>query len=498
MLMGAAEGRFDIIVCEALDRLGRRLADIADLHDQMVFHNVRLFAASTGEITPMHVGMMGTMSQMYLSDLREKTKRGQLGRALKGRIPGGKAFAYDVVQGSDHGAGERRINEIEATVVQRIFEAYANGESPRAIAKRLNADGVAGPDGRRWRDTTIRGQVDRGTGILNNALYVGRLEWNRCSYVKDPRTGKRVARPNPRQAWEIVDVPHLRIVADELWERVKARQMSLKFEIARTSDGQPLNRAHRRKFLLSGLLECGVCAGGYTIMGKDRYGCATHRTMGTCSNTSTIHRQEIEGRVLTGLKHRLLAPNLVKTFMDEFHAEMNKIVREKISERKDLNRGLTKVNSRISSMLKAIEDGMYTPSMKARMEELEQQKTELEHTLQDVPIPPDLHLHPSLSQVYADKVARLEEALDDPETRAEAMEIIRGMIDRIVLTPVEEGLRAELYGDLAEIVAACETVEGKKELPGNIIPRSQLSVVAGAGFDLYRTFLVWVRTRHFG
>ena len=162
---------------------------------------------------------------------------------------------------------------------------------------------------------------------------------------------------------------------------------------------------------------------------------------------------------------------------------MNKIVREKISERKDLDRGLTKVNNRISSMLKAIEDGMYTPSMKARMEELEQQKTELEHTLQDVPIPPDLHLHPSLSQVYADKVARLEEALDDPETRAEAMEIIRGMIDRIVLTPVEEGLRAELRGDLAEIVAACETVEGKKELPGNIIPGSQLSVVAGAGFE---------------
>ena len=58
---------------------------------------------------------------------------------------------------------------------------------------------MAGPDGRPWGDTTIRGQADRGTGLLNNALYVGRLEWNRCSYVKDPRTGKRVARPNPRE-----------------------------------------------------------------------------------------------------------------------------------------------------------------------------------------------------------------------------------------------------------------------------------------------------------
>ena len=221
MLIGAAERKFDIVVCEALDRLGRRLADIAALHDQMVFHNVRLFAASTGEITPMHVGMMGTMAQMYLSDLREKTKRGQLGRALKGRIPGGKAYGYDVLPGTQDGAGERRINEAEAAVIRRIFGAYADGESPRGIAKRLNADGVAGPGGRQWRDTTIRSQVDRGTEILNNALYVGRLEWYRCSYVKDPRTGKRVARPNPREAWEIIDVPHLRIISDELWERVR-------------------------------------------------------------------------------------------------------------------------------------------------------------------------------------------------------------------------------------------------------------------------------------
>ena len=57
-------------------------------------------------------------------------------------------------------------------------------------------------------------------------------------------------------------------------------------------------------------------------------------------------------------------------------------------------------------------------------------------------------------------MARLEEALDDPETKTEAMKIIRSMIDRIVLKPVEDGLKAELYGDPAEIVAACEAAEG--------------------------------------
>jgi Recombinase len=100
--------------------------------------------------------------------------------------PGGKAS----------GAGDRRINEAEAAIVRRIFCEFADGRSPRAIAKSLNAAGIPGPGSRPWGDTTIRGQADRGTGVLNNSVYAARLEWNRCAYTKDPRTGKRVARPN--------------------------------------------------------------------------------------------------------------------------------------------------------------------------------------------------------------------------------------------------------------------------------------------------------------
>ena len=75
--------------------------------------------------------------------------------------------------------------------MRRIFKLFADGVSPRAIAGRLNNEGAVGPDGRPWQDTTIRGQAERGTGILNNELYVGQLAWNRCSYIKDPRTGRR-------------------------------------------------------------------------------------------------------------------------------------------------------------------------------------------------------------------------------------------------------------------------------------------------------------------
>lgn len=129
---------------------------------------------------------------------------------------------------------------------------------------------IPGPNGKTWVDTTIRDQADRGTGILNNELYRGELAWNRCSYIKNPETGKRVSRPNPPETWEREPVPELRIVSDELWDAVKQQQADCSFEMGRNEGGQALNRAHRNKFLLSGLLKCGLCGGNMSIVrGKD-------------------------------------------------------------------------------------------------------------------------------------------------------------------------------------------------------------------------------------
>ena len=170
LLADLDRGLFDVVVVEALDRLGRKLADIADLYDRCTFVGIILVAVNVGEITAMHIGMLGTMAQLYLSDLKQKTWRGQLGRALQGKVPGGKAYGYDLVTAA---TGERQINPVEAEIVSRIFAEFANGQSPRAIAKRLNAEGIPGPGGRPWGDATIRGQAERGTGVLNKLFTSG-------------------------------------------------------------------------------------------------------------------------------------------------------------------------------------------------------------------------------------------------------------------------------------------------------------------------------------
>ena len=66
--------------------------------------------------------------------------------------------------------------------------------------------------------STIYGNWRRGTGVLNNELYIGRLVWNRLRYLKDPDSGKRASRLNPESEWIVKDVPELRIVDDGLWK----------------------------------------------------------------------------------------------------------------------------------------------------------------------------------------------------------------------------------------------------------------------------------------
>jgi site-specific DNA recombinase len=290
LLKDAQAGRFAIVVTESLDRLSRDQEDIAHIFKRISFAGGRIVTVSEGEINELHIGLKGTMGALYLKDLADKTRRGLRGRVEAGKSGGGNSYGYDVVRGLGPDGqpltGERRINAREAAVVRRIFEDYAAGVSPRAIAKSLNAEGVPGPSGRTWGPSTIHGNRLRGTGILNNELYIGRLVWNRLRYVKDPETGRRVSRLNPNSGWIVQDVAVLRIIDQPLWERVKTRQGAL--EAGRVAGGAPGYWDRRRpRYLFTGLMRCSVCGGGIVNFNKVYIGCANARNKGTCGNKAT-------------------------------------------------------------------------------------------------------------------------------------------------------------------------------------------------------------------
>ncbi|TPW26571.1 recombinase family protein [Martelella alba] len=486
LISDATRGRFDLVLAEAMDRLSRDQEDIAGLFKRMSYSDVKIFTLSEGEVSHLHVGLKGTMNALFLKDLADKTRRGQRGRVEAGKSGGGNAYGYDVVKKLDSNGepirGDRTINEAQAEVVRRIFRDYAAGKSAKTIAFALNKDGIPAPSGGDWGFSTINGNPKRGNGILNNEMYVGKIVWNRQRFVKDPDTGKRQARPNPEEEWVIQDVPELRILDDELWEAVKARQA--RNRLARDENGHAdvagVHRRRRPKYLFSGLTKCACCGGGYSAISATLIGCSTARNKGTCDNRVNIRRDELEFRVLNALRTRLVDPELFARFCEVFTQEVNRLRMEARANVAAAEAEIRKIDRELDTLLDLILKGGAADRINAKMVGLEQRKKEVEAFLTEADNPPPL-LHPSMAQLYRSRVQNLYGALqaEDEEKRTEAADIIRTLVEDIVLTPVDGKVEIDVRGDLAGIL----TLSVQTKNPAGGAGSSQVKMVAGAGFE---------------
>ena len=230
----------------------------------------------------------------------------------------------------------------------------------------------------------------------------------------------------------------------------------------------------RPVYLLSGLLKCGVCSGGVSKISAQHYGCSTARNRGTCDNLLTIRRDVLEESVLSGIKSRLMHPDLVKEFINEYHRELNRLATTRKTDVHVQTRELAKVEQEIREIINAIKAGIRSATMAAEIEALEQRKVVIQEHLGAKPTEP-VRLHPNLGEIYHRKVEALREALDRDDTRSEAATILRGLIDEIRLTPDDGQLGIYLVGNLAAILDLCA-----KKNPGSREAGVQITLVAGA------------------
>jgi site-specific DNA recombinase len=125
---------------------------------------------------------------------------------------------------------------------------------------------------------------------------------------------------------------------------------------------------------------------------------------------------------------------------------------------------------------------MYHPSMKAKMGDLEAAKKRLQEQLAENPEPPALRLHPSLTELYQEKIADFAAALSDPAVKLQAMESLRSLISEIRMIPdasAPSGHRIELVGELAGILALQDADLTK---PSRLARAGSGTLVAGARF----------------
>jgi site-specific DNA recombinase len=171
-LLRAAKGdAFDFVIAESLSRFARDQEDGPAIRKRLEFAGVKMVTTTDGVVSPLLHGLRTIIDSQYLDDLKGAIRRGMAGVVRDGRHAGGLSYGYRAVVGHP---GALEIVPEQAEIVRRIFNEYLEGEVPRSIAARLNAEGIPPPRKSFWRASVIHGHAKRKTGILQNELYAGR------------------------------------------------------------------------------------------------------------------------------------------------------------------------------------------------------------------------------------------------------------------------------------------------------------------------------------
>ena len=483
MLAAARARKFDVLIAEDTSRLWRnlaeqspRLAELSDLGVAVVTHDLDTRQESAAILGPV----TGAMAEQYRKEIGRRTRRGLEGLARNARPTGGRAFGYSSAKDSANGQVE--IDEAEAAVVRRIFSDYAAGRSPAAIARSLKQDGVPCPGAswkrasraKGWRVSAIAGNPARGLGILNNELYIGRVIWNRFRWIRSASdSSKRRAIVNRREDWIIRDEPRLRIVTDELWRKVKARQRERQHEVGeRISRGIGATRAGRTGrnpgYLLSGILKCAHCGSRLVIAGKDRYACSSRVHGDGCANDAHVNRRAAEGGLLAGIRDQLRRPEVVEQARRRIVSALRQARKAKTEPKVDR---IAELEAEVAALVEAIAGGVLrgSPAVAQRLAKAEAELAALRSVQAEARAPVEA-LMPAIVDRYLAAVDRLPETLARGDVDR-SREALRGLIGTIEVEVDAREIRFRAASGAVE--AALQRLAGT----------SQISLVAGAGFE---------------
>ena len=462
MLAAVEAGSIDVLLVDDLSRLSRDNLESTRAVRMLHHHGVRLIGVSDGVDTArtgskLDTGFRALMNELYLDDLAEKTRRGMIGQALDGYSTGGLPYGYDSVP---DGRGHRRVvNEEEAKWVRWIFERYVRGDTPRAIVDQLNRLGIPSPRGRTWVATALYPDA-KGTGILGNEIYIGKLIWNRTKWSKHPETGRRMPTPRPSSEWLIAEAPELRIVAQDLWVAAQARTQAIRDKTSKQKRGGSKTKGGGgvSKYIFSGLLRCGCCGGAYVIVDRTRYGCATNKERGdaACGNRAKVKRVVVEELLLAGIKKDLMSEEAYQVFEDE----VARLLKDAQPDPRVAKMAEAKAKLEVNNILNAIRQGIVTQSTRQALEEAEARLCAAQQQLQEMELFTPATMIPRAREAFAELVANLEKA----DNVAAIRKAVGDIVGQIRLLPEDGELVAEMTS--AGLAGAC-----------------QMALVAGAGFE---------------
>ncbi len=428
-------GHYSAVCAESLDRITRNQRDIADFYQQLTYFGVNLVTLEEGIITPLHVGLKGTMNAIFLQSLSEKTRRGQRGAIRRGQMISKPPFGYKNANRIEDGQIERGLREInpdQAAIVRRIFKLYANGMSAKAIARLLNAEGIPPPrGGAGWRHNILVGMNAR-SALLSNRLYIGEVVFGTTQTVRDPTTNRIVHRRRPKEDWEIKQVPEFRIIDDETWNIVQKRIIATSQPRTPPPGFPSLPKGAKP---LTPHLRCMHCKGRINALSRERWACVASRAGKGC-RAKTFVLRDLEIVVAKRLTQWIARRRNWDRIIGEARAELGR-QRIELQEGIDRNRQETR---RLIDIIKNVE--VVPPTIVREIAALDREHATLLRKLSEAAAAPLPSFRPGeLRAALLEKAGELREALADPHpyTRLRAAHLLSGLLDAVDLAGAEPG-----------------------------------------------------------
>jgi len=466
----AAAGEVDVVAVFQLDRLGRDARELHDAKNRLEDANVVIFTHDKGVMGRLEFALYAEMAQIESDKFAERTNRGRLAAAERGKFLGDAPYGYELVPERDEN-GEVVVNRrgvpvrklalhSEASkVVLRVNLDFDAGLSPHQIAVALTREGVPTPEGGPiWHPNTIVGTKRSLNGLLRNPLNVGRYIHGKVRNERDPKTGELKKRKANAADMIEHDRPDLRIVPQDVWDRNQERLAA--------RPPSKLRDRRRPSYPLSGLVKCAVCAGSY-VQVSTTMGCSAHR-LKACSNNRRVRRQDLEQAVLRGLTQRLAQPDVIGWFIPQYCQERGPATDAAAERRALAVQKLADVNDEINSIRKQLK---LDPKPKTRqflndeLEPLLATKAQFEREVARPASPPAAKLTTEfVLERFEALLENLGGALEgDERDAARARDIIRSLITSVTVEPFDgyggrpdgrggKGLRVYVEGEISRLV----------------------------------------------
>jgi site-specific DNA recombinase len=469
-----ADRNFDIILVDDTSRISRNLSDAVRLFEKLRFAGVRVIAVGQGidtrnEQAEVLVTVHGLVDSLYVKELARKTHRGLEGAILRGLHAGGRCYGYRNVP-AEGGGVRLEIDEREAAVVRRIFEMSAEGMSLKRIAATLNSEKLPSPRPRAnsvhatWAPTAIR-------EMLRRDLYTGHVIWNRSRFVKVPGTNKRVARPRPRSEWRVMERPDLRIVSEQLWSTVRARQSRMQ-ELYGGRNGL-LNRAASSNNLLTGFLKCGECGANLVVVTGRRkrnamYGCPQHWYRGACGNNLRIRQDHLEKQLFSELQKAVLKHDAIDYVLDQFRSQLAMSHQDSLKRKDQALSRRKQLEEQLQRLTLAVAESGHSSALLGAIAQREQELHELSRGTHP-PDSPFLQDATLLRDFVTSRLTDLPSLLCQDAARARAH--LSKHVTQVTMTPTSANGRR------------CYTCQGTWDLLGSSAGGESVWMVAGGGFE---------------